>query len=555
MAALKLPILEIPLDDAQWQKFAASFRAYDSEVQKMPEHWKRTTAAILNQGSAFRQLGNSARPVESLWKNVAGFSGSILSTTMRITGELLKWGTILGGGLLGGSLFGITRMASDVASYRQRAMGLGMSIGGYRSFGVNFGRLGDPGGFLSAINQAISNPALQGPLYALGVNPTGSTGQVSVAMLKAMRQLALSTPRGELGLMSESYGLGPFGGLDKLMLLRAMGNKEFAQLLAGNAADKGPLGISSKTALAWQNFTTQLQRAGGEIFTVFVQGLAPLEKPLENLSAAFAGFLSRAMSGPEIKKGIDALASWLDTFSVKMESKKFKSAVDTLVSDTGTIAQGLHFLAKEIRIYMGWAHPGHELAQGAKGALAMLGMGTNSASGLPMLAGGGPAHWVSNPAQIKSTAAKLDAMFGFSPGTMQRLFWTESHFNPNAVSPKGAMGLGQLMPDTAWSYGLRGNMAFNPTQNMAASANYLASLVKHYHGNMQEALAAYNWGGANVDRLISRYGAGWRGHLPKGVNSYVTAISSDSSIVVTARHKTGGGAVLAGAGLAAVPGT
>ena len=548
MAALKLPILEIPLDDAKWQKFAASFRAYEEEVQKMPEHWKRTTAAILNQGSAFRQLGNSTRPVESFWKNVVGWSGSVLSTTMGITRELLKWGTLLGGGLAGGSLFGIARMASDTANYRRTAMGLGMSIGGYRSFGVNFGRLGDPGGFLSATNQAISNPSLQGPLYALGVDPNGSTSQVSVAMLKAMRHLAKSTPRGELGLISESYGLGPFGGLTKLMLLKAMGNKEFASLLAGNTADKGALGISPKTALAWQNFTTQLERAGGEIFTVFVKGLAPLEKPLAHLSAAFVGFITRLMSGPLLKEGVNKLADWLNKFSVEVTSKKFEAAVSSLVSDTGTIAKGLHVLANEIRLYMGWRHPGHEIASAWKGATTTM---------YPTLVGhgSGPANWIGGRAQFASAANKLDAMFGFPAGTMRRLIGTESSFNPNAVSPKGAEGLGQLMPGTAAAYGLYGKEAFDPYANMSASAAYLSNLARRYNGNMQEALAAYNWGPKNVDRLVGRYGSGWRGHLPKSVKSYVTAISSDSSIVVTARHKTGGSAVLAGAGLAAVPST
>jgi len=54
---------------------------------------------------------------------------------------------------------------------------------------------------------------------------------------------------------------------------------------------------------------------------------------------------------------------------------------------------------------------------------------------------------------------------------------------------------------------------------------------------------------------VNRYGAGWRGHIPKGVNSYVTAISPDPHVSVTVRSKTGASAVLAGAGLAAVPGT
>ncbi|MHB8817016.1 MAG: lytic transglycosylase domain-containing protein, partial [Steroidobacteraceae bacterium] len=152
-----------------------------------------------------------------------------------------------------------------------------------------------------------------------------------------------------------------------------------------------------------------------------------------------------------------------------------------------------------------------------------------------------------------ATSSRLDAMFGFPAGTMQRLIARESSFNPLAVSNRGAMGLGGLMPGTAFSHGLNYNTVFDPRANETVSAEYLASLIRRYHGNMQEALAAYNWGSSHVDKLLSRYGASWRGHLPKGVNAYVTALSPDNNIVVTARHKTGGNPVLSAAGLAGVP--
>ena len=544
MVALRMPVLQIPLDDEAFKKFAQLFGEYQDRLEKSPGLWRKTNEAIFSQGHALRQLGEN-KGATSMWRSIAGFSGSALSATLGITREILKWGTLLGGGLIGGSLFGITRMAGDVSSYRQRAMGLGMSIGGMRSFDVNFKRLGDPGGFLSAINAAISNPSLQGPLYALGVNPDGSTGQVSVAMLKAMRRLALSTPRGELGLMSDAYGLGPYGGLEKLMILKAMGNKEFASLLAGNTADKGPLGISKQTSLAWQKFTTQMELAGGEIFTVFVKGLAPLAGPLSKLSVAFTGFLTRLMSGPLLKQGVDKLADWLNKFSVEMTSKKFQAAVSTLVSDTGKIAAALHWIVGEIAFIR---HPLSETAQAWRGAM-------KPSYPIHIGRGGGPANWIGGAAQFSAAADKLDAMFGFPAGTMRRLIGTESSFNPGAVSPKGAEGLGQLMPRTAMAYGLYGNEVFNPSANMSASAAYLSNLARRYNGNMQEALAAYNWGPGNVDRIVGRYGSRWRGHLPRGVNSYVTAISPDPHISVSVKSKTGASAVLAGAGLAAVPGT
>ena len=79
---------------------------------------------------------------------------------------LLKWTGILGGvgGLLGaGGLWGLDRLAGGVARDRRTSMGLGMSIGGYRAFGTDFGRLLDTGAYLANINAMETNLAQQSP--------------------------------------------------------------------------------------------------------------------------------------------------------------------------------------------------------------------------------------------------------------------------------------------------------------------------------------------------------------------------------------------------------
>lgn len=86
---------------------------------------------------------------------------------------------------------------------------------------------------------------------------------------------------------------------------------------------------------------------------------------------------------------------------------------------------------------------------------------------------------------------------GLPPGFFARLIWTESRFNPNAVSPKGARGIAQFMPATARERGLAD--PFDPRTALAASAGYLSDL-KDQFGNLGLAAAAYNAGPDRVAR-------------------------------------------------------
>jgi hypothetical protein len=81
---------------------------------------------------------------------------------------------------------------------------------------------------------------------------------------------------------------------------------------------------------------------------------------------------------------------------------------------------------------------------------------------------------------------------------LQALIATESGFDAQAVSPKGAMGLMQLMPATARELGVAD--PFHPDDNIRGGVSYLASLMARYDQNVELALAAYNAGPGAVQR-------------------------------------------------------
>lgn len=87
---------------------------------------------------------------------------------------------------------------------------------------------------------------------------------------------------------------------------------------------------------------------------------------------------------------------------------------------------------------------------------------------------------------------------GLSADLLRAIIQIESAFNPLAVSPKGAMGLMQLMPETAREYGVQA--PFDPDQNIRAGSAYFRRLLDRYDQSVELALAAYNAGPTAVDR-------------------------------------------------------
>src|SRR5438105_7034737 len=121
-------------------------------------------------------------------------------------------------------------------------------------------------------------------------------------------------------------------------------------------------------------------------------------------------------------------------------------------------------------------------------------------------------------AEICRTLAEAAADNDLPEEFFTRLIWQESRFEAGAVSPAGAQGIAQFMPQTAAMRGLAS--AFEPLQALRESASYLRELRTTFRGSLGLAAAAYNAGPAQVEAWL----AGRRA-LPFETQAYVRLVT------------------------------
>lgn len=130
-----------------------------------------------------------------------------------------------------------------------------------------------------------------------------------------------------------------------------------------------------------------------------------------------------------------------------------------------------------------------------------------------------PAHLAEQPYAIQVQRAALAA--NLDPALVHAVIFVESGYNQAARSPKGAIGLMQLMPDTALRYGVR-DPAKSPEANLKAGTLYLRDLMRQFGNRLDLVLAAYNAG----ENAVVRYGqrippyAETRAYVPAVLSKY-----------------------------------
>jgi soluble lytic murein transglycosylase-like protein len=250
--------------------------------------------------------------------------------------------------------------------------------------------------------------------------------------------------------------------------------------------------------------------------TLFVSGLSPVKRKPEAVNpvgggTSFQETLAAAavndVSGEHGRSGARKaeflhLAMMRNALSLDGSPTSPSSAVDrleALLAVSTAVEQNNAAQAKDITFA---ESPGN------------AGLAAPSEAEMPSAPGGG-----TDPS-IAAVIGRASRRYGVQESLIKAVIQVESNFKPSAVSPVGAQGLMQLMPATAAGLGVTDS--FNPEQNVMAGTRFLKDLLNRYGGNLDKALAAYNWGPGNVDRGKSRLPPETREYLVKVKKLYET---------------------------------
>jgi hypothetical protein len=370
-------IIDIEIDTTAFEKFKASYAAYEQSLGKTPEAWEKVTKEAGRTAEEFMALVTAATAGVALateladaekatakeldqqkhavtgqarsWHDMAKDSKSFAASIANATISLLRWSTITGAisGVIGaGGLFGIERLATSAAASRHLAGGTGTTIGERSAFETNFGRLVDnPNGLLTGVFESLNDVTKSAPYAALNLNYQTEQKKgpfdASIDVLRGLKDLADKTPEAQLGTTFQARGLGQFGSIEDFHRLKERSRSEIEDDIRHAQTDRRSLNISDPKAKAWEDLQVQLKRAGESIEKTLIVGLTNLAAPIGHLSDSVVHGIEAFASSDRLKVFIDEVATSLDGFATKIGTPEFDKSVTGFADGIGTLAVSL----------------------------------------------------------------------------------------------------------------------------------------------------------------------------------------------------------------------
>jgi transglycosylase-like protein with SLT domain len=543
-------IIDVEIDpNGKFRAFKDLYDKYQTALKGAPAAWKLVEKNIDGSRESFQKLVDQmaaanvqarlrekaqeradqlTRTSADRWQAMARNTREFASNIKEATVSLLKWGSITGviSGLIGaGGLWGIDRLALSAGQSRRSALGLGLGIGEQQAFGANFGRLVDPDAFLSGVAGAKFDVTKRVGLLGAGLTQqdlAGDTAQTAVALLRRLKQIADTTNPALFAQVLQARRLDQFAAPTDLERLRNTSPQEFEQLIRQYGQRQRQFDLPADVAKRWQDFSTQMENAGKSIETVLIRGLAPLAPGLTKLSEGVEKVIASFLGSPALGKWLQNVDDALEKFAGYIGTDDFQRKVENFVDGIGAAGAAL---AK----WFGGPQTG---ATNPESALKTNRQGLFGQQ--PENAGQAKANAWFN--YLLGTGTRTNAI---TPDELLGLVRQKEGSGDRSVSPAGAVGRYQIMPGTGMMYGASPQSLFDPKTNEETAKKILADLIKRYHGNVSEILAAYNAGPKRADDY--RRAGDNPAVLPRETQKY---IGGTQGMTVRIENNTGGNATV-----------
>ena len=599
----KKPIISIDIDDAKFKSFLELFDKYTAELDKMPESWKGANsvmnagvAAIAEQThsiakhlheatNAQKQFTHATKHGESGLKRMANEARKLSDSVLNIGKSLLKVGG-LGLGGIGAALFGIDKLAGDAVATQYTARGLGITTGQERAFKLAYRRI-MPTSVLGAIAAERVSP--QGmPMLALQTGLPKSklqnqnAAQIAPEIALHLKQVmqGKSLQQRELILKAYGYETSGFGVSDLYRILRTKRSTILKAEQYEHEKSQQFNVTNAQTRSLW-SFQRALRATSQLITTDLDRKLSTLGGPLSKLIHAIGGDASQLINAALSPSNLKAMQRGIQDFTHFLTSGEAKNAFLSFTHSIANLSNTLYGASQRIEKFFHHASAAksaveHEMhlrsvqLGGIASDIANVGhvkdtyaydirewWKRNFGRGNTLtgyfkdhMAAGWGAKAAYMP-HVKSEQAYRNAMnyggligsatrkYHLPAGLLTALIEVESGGYSQARSKAGALGLTQLMPDTARGLGIKD--AFDPRQNISGGARYLSSMMANAkrflpHGTLEQreilALSMYNAGPGTLNEAIrqdrGKYHKNWRSNLydflPKETKSYAPTI-------------------------------
>lgn len=571
------PIIEVDVNDAQFRGFYELFQQYSAQVEEMPDDWKKVAGATKEAGKfvsdfskfsdaskeslmlaaiqadaigkavgeatkAQKEFASIARNGSSELEKMAKHAKTLGSEVFGIGKFLMKIGTI-GFGLTGvGAILsglGLRDLARSAISNQGEARSIGVTPGQLSAFQTDFGRYVDPSILNRAADAQSDMRKIPYAMLATGQSISAiqneSPDELSMRMMQRAHDWWSNTPLSMRNSQTlQGTGLNQFMSFEEVRKLGAMTPQEFSAAQTNYRKDASTFNVSDKSTDAWYGFEREIEAAGRLLKTDLTDRLSQLAPDLQHFVDVFSKDAKKLVDDiftpsnlQSLENGIGKLTDYLGSPAFQQDLKDFAGLIG-LVADKMRAAARFLGIDTGPALSSGGSLDANEVQRETHGGVRAFTAEANSNAAKYQALSPSFTDKLAGTVQKMSGEPSYFSAFeksqGLPAGSLYAQEMVESRGKIGAVSPRGAMGPFQFMPDTAKQYGL--DDPYNLHDSAAAAARMMGDLMRKYKGDIRKALAGYNWGAGNVDRDIAQNGSQWESHLPAETRNYLNKITS-----------------------------